>query len=245
TKGKLNNLTTSTIHNIPGATVVQTKGVHVYPGMIDAATVIGLTELGSARETHDYSEGGDFQPDFRASVAVNPHSELIPVTRANGVLTVLTRPTGSIIAGQSALINLAGWVPSEMTVADQLALHIDFPTAAPMFSMDPNVPNVGRAVAKKQREEKLRRLRELFQQAIAYDEARKNSPAHPANPRLEALIPYARGQKPVVVQAGRKAEIEEAIKLADELKLKMILSGGIDAWKLAGELKKRDIPVIL
>jgi imidazolonepropionase-like amidohydrolase len=228
-----------------GEITIDAKGLHLYPGMIDAATVIGLTELGSARETHDYSEGGDFQPDLRASVAVNPDSELIPVTRANGVLTVLTRPTGSIIAGQSALINLAGWVPKEMTVADPVALHVDFPTAAPMFSMDPNVPNVGRAVARKQREEKLRRLKELFQQAVAYDEARKNSPAHPANPRLEALVPYARGQKPVVVQASRKAEIEEVIKLADELKLKMILSGGIDAWKLAGELKKRDIPVIL
>jgi imidazolonepropionase-like amidohydrolase len=182
---------------------------------------------------------------LRASVAVNPDSELIPVTRANGVLTVLTRPTGSIVAGQSALINLAGWVPKEMTVADPVALHVDFPTAAPMFSMDPNVPNVGRAVAKKQREEKLRRLRELFQQAIAHDEARKKSTNQPANPRLEALVPYARGQKPVVIQANRKAEIDEALKLADELKLKMILSGGIDAWKVVGDLKKRDIPVIL
>jgi imidazolonepropionase-like amidohydrolase len=244
-KGKINSIDTSTIHNIPGATAIQAKGAHLYPGMIDAATVIGLTELGSARETHDYSEGGDFQPDLRASIAVNPDSELIPVTRANGVLSVLTRPTGSIIAGQSALINLAGWVPKEMTVTDQVALHIDFPTAAPMFSMDPNVPNVGRAIAKKQREEKLRRLKELFQQAAAYDEARKKSTNHPANPRLEALVPYARGQKPVVIQANRKAEIDEALKLADELKLKMILSGGIDAWKVAGELKKRDIPVIL
>src|SRR5262249_43354351 len=244
-KGKINSIDTSAIHNIPGATAIQAKGAHLYPGMIDAATVIGLTELGSARETHDYSEGGDFQPDLRASIAVNPDSELIPVTRANGVLSVLTRPTGSIIAGQSALINLAGWVPKEMTVADPVALHIDFPTAAPMFSMDPNVPNVGRAIAKKQREEKLRRLKELFQQAAAYDDARKKSPSHPANPRLEALVPYARGQKPVVIQANRKAEIDEALKLADELKLKMILSGGIDVWKVAGELKKRDVPVIL
>jgi imidazolonepropionase-like amidohydrolase len=245
--GKITEVVPTTdAFNVTGQVeVVDGSGLHLYPGMIDAATVIGLTELGSARETHDYSEGGDFQPDLRASIAVNPDSELIPVTRANGVLTVLTRPTGSIIAGQSALINLAGWVPKEMTVADPVALHVDFPTAAPMFSMDPNVPNVGRAVAKKQREEKLRRLRELFQQAVAYDEARKKSTTHPANPRLEALVPYARGQKPVVVQANRKAEIDEALKLAEELKLKMILSGGTDAWKLAGELKKRDIPVIL
>src|SRR5262249_53009657 len=136
------------------ATLIDGYGLHVYPGMIDAATVIGLTELGSARETHDFAEGGDFQPDLRASIGINPDSELIPVTRANGVTTVVTRPTGSIIAGQSALINLAGWVPAEMAVVDPLALHIEFPGAFPSFSGDPTLPMVGRAVARKQREEK-------------------------------------------------------------------------------------------
>src|SRR5262249_53482756 len=96
-----------------GTQIVKADGLHLYPGMIDAATVIGLTELGSARETQDFAEGGDFQPDLRASTGVNPDSELIPVTRANGVLAVVTRPMGGIVAGQSALINLAGWVPKE------------------------------------------------------------------------------------------------------------------------------------
>src|SRR5262249_39002718 len=156
-------------------------------GMIDAATVLGLTELGSARETQDFAEGGDFQPDLRASTAINPDSELIPVTRANGVTTVVTRPTGGIGAGQSAPINLAGWVPKEMAVVDPLALHVEFPTANPLVGMDPTAPMVGRAIARKQREEKVRRLKELFQQATAYNEACK-SPAPPSpNPRLEAL----------------------------------------------------------
>ncbi len=198
-----------------------------------------------ARETNDFAEGGDFQPDLRASIAINPDSELIPVTRANGVTTVVTRPTGSLIAGQSALINLAGWVPKEMALVDPLALHVDFPTPFPTFRTDPNTPRVSQAIARKQREEKVRRLKELFQQAVAYDEARKQTPETPVNPRLEALVPYARGTKPVIIQANRKAEIQQALKLADELKLKVILSGGIEAWKLAGELKKRHVPVIV
>jgi imidazolonepropionase-like amidohydrolase len=226
-------------------TPVNGAGLHLYPGMIDAATVLGLTELGSAKETQDFAEGGDFQPDLRASIAINPDSELIPVTRANGVLSVVTRPTGSIIAGQSALINLAGWVPSEMVLVDPLALQVDFPVPVPTFSGDPSVPAIGRAIAKKQREEKIRRLKELFEQALAYDEARKQSPSTASNPRLEALVPYARGLKPVVIQANRKPEIVEALKLADELKIKMILSGAIDAWKVTDELKKRDVPVIV
>jgi imidazolonepropionase-like amidohydrolase len=228
-----------------GTQRIDAAGLHLYPGMIDAATVIGLTELDSARETRDFAEGGDFQPDLRASIAINPDSELIPVTRANGVTTVVTRPMGSLIAGQSALINLAGWVPREMTVVDPIALHVDFPTSSPMFSMDPSVPMIGRAIARKQREEKIRRLKELFQQALAYDDARKQSPNLAINPRLEALVPYARGVKPVVIQASRKQEITEALKLADDLKLKTILSGAVDAWKVTDDLKKRNIPVIV
>jgi imidazolonepropionase-like amidohydrolase len=170
---------------------------------------------------------------------------LIPVTRANGVTTVLTRPTGSIIAGQGALINLAGWVPREMVIVDPLALHIEFPGAFPTFTGDPTLPMLGRAIAKKQREEKLRRLRQLFQQAKAHDDARKASTSVVANPRLEALAPYLRGEKPVLIQANRAQEIRDALKFADDFKLKAIISGGLESWKVVDELKKRNTPVVL
>ncbi len=132
-----------------------------------------------------------------------------------------------------------------MTLVDPLALHVEFPAALATFTGDPRMPMVGRAIARKQREEKVRRLKELFQQAVVYDDARKQSSGRPVNPRLEALVPYARGLKPVVVQANRKPEIQAALKLADELKLKVVLSGGIEAWKVADELKKRQVPVIV
>jgi imidazolonepropionase-like amidohydrolase len=213
--------------------------------MIDAGTVLGLTELGSARETHDFAEGGDFQPDLRASTGINPDSELIPVTRANGVTAVVTRPTGTIVAGQGALINLSGWVPKEMTLVDPLALCVEFPVAMPTITGDPSLPAVGRALARKQRDERIRRLKDLFKQAAAHDEARKQNPDLPGNPRLEALAPYLRGEKPVIIQANRKQEILDTLKLADELKVKVIISGGVDAWKVADELKTRQVPVIV
>ena len=186
--------------------VIRATGFHVYPGMIDAATVLGLTELGSAKETSDYAEGGDFQPDLRASIGINPDSELIPVTRANGVTTVVTRPTGAMIAGQSALIDLAGWVPKEMAIVDPLALSLEFPSSSPSFNSDPTVISVFRAVNRRQRDEKLKRMKELFQQAIAYDNARKQNPAMAANPRLASLAPYARGEKPVIIEANKAAK---------------------------------------
>src|SRR5215471_10818689 len=118
---------------------VDCTGLHLFPGMIDAGTVLGLVEIDSARETNDSRDGGDFQPDLRASAGINPDSELIPVTRANGVTTVLTRPTGSLMPGQAALINLAGWVPAEMVVVDPLSLHIEYPGVPVTRGFTPNV----------------------------------------------------------------------------------------------------------
>jgi imidazolonepropionase-like amidohydrolase len=231
--------------NPEGATVVDAKSMHIFPGLIDAGTQIGLTEIRSAKETQDHAEGGDFQPDLRAAVAVNPESELIPVTRSNGVLTAVVHPTGGVIGGQAGLINLAGWVPKEMAIIEQLALYIDFPSESPIFRSDPAMAGMGRAVARKQREEKIRKLKELFAEARRYEASRKANPDLPVTPRLEALLPYVKGDKPIIVSAERRPEILDALKLADELKFKMILSGATDAWKVADKLKKRDIPVIV
>src|SRR5260370_37679416 len=82
-------------HNLAapkGTKIVEGKGLHVYPGMIDSATEIGLNEIGSTRESVDTGELGQFNPQLRAEIAVNPSSEHIPVTRANGITTVMTLP---------------------------------------------------------------------------------------------------------------------------------------------------------
>ncbi len=230
-----------------GATTVDLTGRHVYPGMIDAGTVLGLVEIDSAKETADFRDGGDFQPDLRAATGINPDSELIPVTRANGVLAAVTRPTGSLMAGQAALINLAGWVPAEMVVTDPLALCIEYPQEVrprPFFADFPEATE-NAAKAKREREDKLRKLRDLIEQARRYAAAKAADPTRPVNPRLEALAPYVKGEKPVMLAADRKSDILAALKLADELKLKVILTGASEAWKVADELKRRDVPVVL
>jgi imidazolonepropionase-like amidohydrolase len=231
-----------------GAHVVDVAGLHIYPGMIDAGTVLGLVEIDSARETADFRDGGDFQPDLRASVGINPDSELIPVTRANGVTTVVTRPTGSVVPGQGALINLAGWVPAQMIVVDPLSLHVEYPGEPTSRGFNPNLAIGGdgeSAAMKWRRQEKLNKLKEIFELARLYDAAKLAGNAPPANPRLESLLPYIRGEKPVIFTAERQTDIVAALKLADELKVKPILSGGTEAWKLAAELKRRDVAVIL
>jgi imidazolonepropionase-like amidohydrolase len=132
-----------------------------------------------------------------------------------------------------------------MAVVDPLALHIELPGGFGGIGRGSPFGMANRGAARKVREMKLKRLRDLFAQAMVYERARKERPNTPANPRLEALVPYANGSKPVVIQASRKEEILEAIKLADDLKLKLIIAGGIEAWKVTEELKKRDVAVIV
>ena len=98
------------------AKVIDATGKFVYPGMIDANTGIGLQEIGGVQTMSLRSEMGEFNPHMRALVALNVESEILGVTRMNGVTTVMTSPTGGAISGQAALINTAGWTWEDLAV---------------------------------------------------------------------------------------------------------------------------------
>ena len=110
-----------------GATRQDVTGLHVYPGMIDADTELGLTEIESIRATNDASELGAFNPELRANVAINPDSELIPVARRGGVLNVVTAPNGGTLSGMGAVICLSGWTWEDMTIDPTAGLYLNFP----------------------------------------------------------------------------------------------------------------------
>ncbi|MDX1667226.1 MAG: amidohydrolase, partial [Saprospiraceae bacterium] len=93
---------------------IDCSGMEVYPGMIDGGTRLGLIEVGSISLTQDYNEVGEVTPHMQALTAVNPNSVAIPVTRVNGVTTVLTAPGGGVLPGTAATINLLGYSPQQM-----------------------------------------------------------------------------------------------------------------------------------
>src|SRR6185503_7947154 len=125
--GKIEAVGTSV--NVPaGAQTIAGQGLSVYPGMIDAGTNMGLVEVPQgANGTVDLAETGDLNPNAKAIIAVNPHSAHIGVTRVEGITTTVTAPTGGLISGQAALINLLGTAPKEMAVVPQAALVINYP----------------------------------------------------------------------------------------------------------------------
>ncbi len=235
----------------PTARTVDVRGLDIWPGLVDAGSQIGLSEIASLSETQDYADSARFQPELRTSSALHPDSELIPVTRANGVLTSYVQPTGGTISGQGCVINLDGWVPREMVMADRVALNVNIP---PFIRTDPITarPRQGETPdsRQKQRLDLLESIREQFRLALDYDrvstEAKARGVAPPVpDPRLGALAPFAKGEKPVIFRAEHRNEILDALKLAEELKLKAIVSGGADAWKVADALKAAKVPVLL
>ena len=126
------------------ARTIDVHGLDIWPGLVDAGSQIGLSEIGSLSETQDYADSARFQPELRTSSALHPDSELIPVTRANGVLTTYVQPTGGTISGQGCVINLDGWVPREMVLADRVALNVNVPA---FIRTDPIPPALARARA--------------------------------------------------------------------------------------------------
>lgn len=215
----------------PDAPTIDLGGLHVYPGMIDAGSALGITEIGRVRETHDTTEGGLFQPDLRAGVAVNPDSELLSVARAGGITSTLIAPNGGVISGQCSLVQLAGWTVPEMVLDYGVGMAVNWPP------LKAGVPRV-------------RALREYLQAARAYQrelEAAKKNPSLQfiRDPRYEALLPYLKGEKRLFIDADSEQQILAALQFADREKLKIVIVSGTDAWKVAGELKKRDVPVIV
>jgi imidazolonepropionase-like amidohydrolase len=232
-----------------GAERIDGKGLSVYPGMIDAATNLGLAEIGQgANATMDVAETGDMNANAKAITGINPHSSHVNVTRVNGVTTVMSMPVGGVIAGQSAVVNLWGSTQAEMSVVPAFGLVINFPRVSTFGGF--GQPQVDLNEAVKRRDLRLDELKKIFQEAEAYARVResyakdKTLPAPRTNLRLEALAPYVRGEKPVIFTAERERDIRGIIKFVEETRLKAVIVGGQEAWKAADGLKKNNIAVI-
>ncbi|MBW3599758.1 MAG: amidohydrolase family protein [Planctomycetes bacterium] len=222
---------------------IELKGKHVYPGLFDAFTDMGLVEINSVRATRDQAETGDVNPNVRSWVAVNPDSELIPVGRANGVLLTLTAPVGGLISGKSAVMQLDGWTYEDMTLQPDVGMHVQWPRMAPVS--DWAVEESAKEQMKR-RDEALERLRQTFDDARAYQKARQaDGERHPLDLRWEAMLPVLDGELPLIVAANDIQQIQSAVAFAAEQKVRMILYGGYDAPHAAALLKKHDIPVIV
>jgi imidazolonepropionase-like amidohydrolase len=234
------------------AQVIDGQGLEVYPGLFDAITDLGLTEVGAVNATVDTSDVGTFNPQLVAMTAVHPASELIPVARANGITHALATPfSGSdeVIPGQASAFNLAGWTIEEMLIRRSVAMVVSWPTMQTRTFDFATLSVRERTFTemKQEYDKKINELTDWIERARHYAQVMdKGSVAnYDRDLKLEALAPVVRGQLPLLVVAERKREIRSAAEFCDKQKLKMILAGGSESYKVKDLLAAKHIPVIL
>lgn len=233
-----------------GAKVIDLKGLHLYPGLIAASTSAGLVEIGAVRATRDMSEVGEYTPDVQSWIAVNPDSELLPVARANGITHFLPVPMGGVVSGQSGLLALEGWTTEEMVAKKPVALHAFWPAMTLNTTPKEQFQDKSRWKSledqDQERRRKLRELDEFFADARAYARGRATAQtnAHAPVPAWEAMLPFVRGEIPLMVHADDVRQIKAAMTWAETNRYQIILAGGRDAWMVAEQLAAKKIPVI-
>ena len=221
---------------------IEAKGKHIFPGLISAVSTLGLQEIGAVRATHDYAEVGSINPNVRANVSYNPDSELIPISRSNGILLALSVPRSGRISGTSSLMMLDGWTWEDATLKHPIGLHLFWPSM--------KVPKSDKT-EKKDKAEKDSRLKsiqkidDLIQESRAYLKLKETeSLSYKHDLRLEGMLPILTGDIPVFIHANEVRQIEAAVYWADRQNLDMVLVGGKDSWRTTTLLKEREIPVI-
>ncbi|MHC4217291.1 MAG: amidohydrolase family protein [Planctomycetota bacterium] len=230
---------------LPWAEVINARGLHVYPGLISCDTTLGLIETGSVSVTHDYSEHGDVTPEVRAAVAVNPDSDLIPVTRANGILTAMIVPRGGLVTGRSSLLRLDGWTWEQMAIDAEAGLVISWPQTEPDLRSSWWREPKPEKEQRKQIRERLEVIDRLFDDAIAYYRSADADPRQAADLRYEAMRAVIEGQKPIFVRASSQGQIESAVAWAARRELAIVIVGGHEADRAVGLLRQHDVAVII
>jgi len=231
------------------AQVIDATGLQVYPGLFDADTRLGLTEIGQVDVTNDMRELGDFNPHLVAATAVHPASEHIPVTRANGITHAVAAPTGSNggLAGQASLIHLDGWTIEEMLIAPSVAMVLTWPTIQTRsfdFSTF-SVREQSYREAKDRYDERIQQLHEWLEAGRHYARASQAGQPEHQDLKLAAMARVASGELPVLVGVDAERDIRNAVAFADSEHIRIIVAGGEQAWKVADLLAEKNIPVIL
>lgn len=261
--------------DLEGAQVVDVTGKHLWPGMISLASAVGIQEIGAVAATNDSREIGGDQPDLRVTSSVHAESAYIGVTRHNGVTRTQTAPQGGgPLRGQSSVMKLDGMTWEEMLHVDRDMLHVSFPVTSNETSKDddhadhahehehddicghthgvedyltagvvpPSFPDGSKG---RDEHEEAGRLREVLGEAREYGRLRDLGAGVTYDPRLDALVPYARGEKKVGLHAENAQTILFAVKFAKEEGLDAVIYGAREAWKVSGRLAEAGLPVVI
>ncbi|MUP46901.1 amidohydrolase [Gramella sp. BOM4] len=225
---------------------IDCSGLHVFPGMIDSGTSLGLVEVSSVDRTDDSREIGNVIPHMKALTAVNPNSALIPVTRVSGVTTALTVPEGGLFPGQAALINLHGYTPDQMSTGFSAAV-MNFPSSGKRGWWDRRSDEE----IEKETKENMKELADIWSKVEQYHEldSIKANGGTSVNmdyyPEMKALLPVYRKEVPLMIEVNKEKDIRKALEWVEKTGVRAIFTGVEEGFRVADEIAEAGIPVIV
>lgn len=248
-----------------GATVIDAAGKNVFPGFFDSMTSVGLVEIDAVKETRDTDEASDpVTPQVNVFDAYNLQSEVIPVTRINGITNVLSAPgSANPIAGMAAIVNLESDLASDPFNKRLAALMMNLGESPKNTYGSRNVIETRMGLAAKIREafykaQEYKTKKEDYDKkckdydkkiAEAKTDEEKNKIQKPEPPafdmKREANLKALKGEIPIIVRAEKADDILTALRLQEEFKFKMILCGAAEAWKVTDVLKEKSVPILV
>ena len=244
--------------SVPGdSQVVDVTGMTVYPGLIDSETNLGLTEISAEAMTNDLVEMSDeIMPHMHTSEAFHAESTLIPVARMNGITNAIVAPaSGDTLPGQDSFIQLAGASATEMLLIRDNAMPLNF-----TGDERRNKGGFDKRKFPSTRMGLASQLRQSFLDAQDYKskwtdfdrkkaDATRDKKPEPLAPKrdlkLEALLPYLEGKKTIVLAANSPSDLETAVNLANEFKLKFVLNHVSHSQPVLDYVASLKVPVIV
>ena len=221
-----------------GAQTIDATGKVLTPGLINSITEVGVIEIAGVRDTNDAAARGmnNIAASFKVWDGLNPSSALFAPTRNEGVTTVIVTPRGGLISGQAAAIDLGTGHVSDVLRRGPVAMLAQMSSSA--------------AAGTTARGELIGKLRSLLDDVKYYASHRgdydraQTRTLSATNADLEALVPVVEGRLPLIIDADSVAEIDSALALARDYKLKIMISGGAEGWLIADRLAAANVPVL-
>ena len=251
-----------------GATVVDATGMTVYPGLIDSETNLGLVEVEADQMSNDMNEPSDeIMPHMHVADAFHSETQRIPVVRVNGITNAIVAPgTDDSLPGQDIFIQLDGKDRDQMILVRDVALALNF--SGDQRRRGGRGEGGGGGISGRFPSTRMglaTQLRQAFMDAQDYEtkmkaaENRKpeastggsggrsggGSDRQKRDLKLEALLPYLHGQKPVVIGARDSNDVENAMRLAKEFNLKVVLNHVTHSQQILDEIASWKVPVIV
>jgi imidazolonepropionase-like amidohydrolase len=273
--GKITAVGSASSVNIPaGAQVIDTTGMTIYPGLIDSETQLGLTEISAEAMTNDLVEMSDeIMPHMHTAEAFHAESVLIPVARMNGITNAIVAPeSGDTLPGQDSFIQLAGANATEMLLIRDNAMplnftgdqrrnkggfeHLKFPATRMGLAAQLRQAFLDAQDYQSKWKEYERKKADAAQSASQSKDAKdskgkdnKDKKSEPTPPKrdlkLEALLPYLEGKKTIVLAAETATDLQTAVSLANEFKLKFVLNHISHSQPVLDYVASLKVPVIV